>query len=60
MTDIRERTVLFADLRGSTALFESIGNAEASDLITDAIDQISLAVNECSGTLIKTLGDGLI
>ncbi len=60
MTDIRERTVLFADLRGSTALFESIGNAEASNLITDAIDQISLAVDECGGTLIKTLGDGLM
>ena len=30
MTKIAERTVLFADLRGSTALYETLGNAEAT------------------------------
>ncbi len=29
MTQIRQRTVLFADLRGSTSLFETLSNAEA-------------------------------
>jgi class 3 adenylate cyclase len=60
MTDIRERTVLFADLRGSTALFETLGNAEATSVVTHTVGQIGKAVNECDGRLIKTLGDGLM
>lgn len=60
MADIRERTVLFADLRGSTALFETLGNAEASALVTHTVNLIARAVDECNGRLIKTLGDGLM
>ncbi|MCY4754778.1 adenylate/guanylate cyclase domain-containing protein [Pelomonas aquatica] len=60
MTAIRERTVLFADLRGSTGLYESLGNAEASGLVTQTVSQISEAVLESGGHLIKTLGDGLM
>ena len=60
MTAIRERTVLFADLRGSTGLYESLGNAEASALVTQTVGQVSEAVLESRGQLIKTLGDGLM
>lgn len=60
MTQIRERTVLFADLRGSTALFETLGNAEATSVVTHTVSLIGQAVDECNGTLIKTLGDGLM
>lgn len=60
MTQIRERTVLFADLRGSTALFETLGNAEASGLVTQTVGLIGQAVDDYRGTLIKTLGDGLM
>src|ERR1043165_5174008 len=60
MTAIRERTVLFADLRGSTGLYEAFGNAEASGMVTQTVGQISEAVLESGGQLIKTLGDGLM
>ncbi len=60
MTQIRERTVLFADLRGSTGLFETLGNAEASGLVTQTVSLVGQAVDECRGNLIKTLGDGLM
>jgi class 3 adenylate cyclase len=60
MTQIRERTVLFADLRGSTGLFETLGNAEATALVTQTVGLIALAVDECKGRLVKTLGDGLM
>jgi class 3 adenylate cyclase len=60
MTAIRERTVLFADLRGSTGLYETLGNAEASALVTQTVSQVSEAVLESGGHLIKTLGDGLM
>ncbi len=60
MTEIRELTVLFADLRGSTGLYETLGNAEASAVVTHAVSQIGRAVDDCGGKLIKTLGDGLM
>ncbi|XHS78129.1 adenylate/guanylate cyclase domain-containing protein [Burkholderiaceae bacterium UC74_6] len=60
MAEIRELTVLFADLRGSTGLYETLGNAEASAVVTHAVSQIGRAVDECAGRLIKTLGDGLM
>lgn len=60
MTQIRERTVLFADLRGSTALFESMGNAEATALVTHTVGQVGKSIGDCGGKVVKTLGDGLM
>jgi len=60
MTQIRDRTVLFADLRGSTGLFETLGNAEATSVVTHTVSLIGQAVDGCSGRLVKTLGDGLM
>jgi adenylate cyclase len=60
MTRISDRTVLFADLRGSTALFESLGNAEATSVVTHCITALGSPVTGCHGTVVKTLGDGLM
>ena len=60
MTQISERTVLFADLRGSTALFETLGNAEATSVVTHCVTAVGRAVTENEGQVIKTLGDGLM
>ena len=37
MTQISERTVLFADLRGSTSMYETLGNAEATAVVTRSV-----------------------
>jgi adenylate cyclase len=60
MTRIAERTVLFADLRGSTALFETLGNAEATSVVTHCVSNLGQAVRDGQGTVVKTLGDGLM
>lgn len=60
MTRISERTVLFADLRGSTSLFETLGNAEATSVVTHTVNAVAQAVAPCGGAVIKTLGDGLM
>ena len=60
MSRIAERIVLFADLRGSTALFESLGNARATAVVTQCIDEVALCVSAHQGTVVKTLGDGLM
>lgn len=60
MATIKRRIVLFADLRGSTALYESLGNAQATTLITQAITGLARRVPAAGGQLVKTLGDGLM
>jgi len=60
MTQIAERTVMFADLRGSTSLFETLGNAEATSVITHCITALTREVAACQGRVVKTLGDGLM
>jgi class 3 adenylate cyclase len=60
MTQISDRTVLFADLRGSTSLFEKLGNAEATSVVTHCVNSLAKAVVSCRGRVVKTLGDGLM
>ncbi len=60
MTKIAQRTVLFADLRGSTSLFERLGNAEATSVITHTVSVLGSTVTARGGHVVKTLGDGLM
>ena len=60
MSQIIQRTVMFADLRGSTALYETLGNTEATAVVTQSVALIARVVQNCDGTVVKTLGDGLM
>jgi class 3 adenylate cyclase len=60
MTRISDRTVLFADLRGSTSLFETLGNAEATSVVTHCVNALAAPVAAGGGHVVKTLGDGLM
>ncbi|GIX25449.1 MAG: hypothetical protein KatS3mg122_2680 [Caldimonas sp.] len=60
MPSSSERTVLFADLRGSTSLYESLGNSQAAEIVTRTIGMLSQVVSQRGGTVVKTLGDGLM
>jgi class 3 adenylate cyclase len=60
MTQISDRTILFADLRGSTGLFETLGNAEATSVVTRCVSALGPPVERHGGHVVKTLGDGLM
>jgi adenylate cyclase len=60
MTQISDRSILFADLRGSTGLFESLGNAEATSVVTQCVAALVPPVERHGGHVVKTLGDGLM
>ena len=60
MTQVYERTVLFADLRGSTSMYETLGNADASAVVTQSVAVLARVVVTCGGHVVKTLGDGLM
>jgi class 3 adenylate cyclase len=60
MTQISDLTVLFADLRGSTALYETLGNAEATSVVTHCVGALAKSTGDGGGRVVKTLGDGLM
>jgi class 3 adenylate cyclase len=60
MSQIVERTVLFADLRGSTSMYETLGNAVATAVVTQSIALLARIVTNHQGRVVKTLGDGLM
>lgn len=53
-------TVVFADLSGSTALYETLGNAKAADAVTRLTQWICQIFELNTGRVIKTLGDGVL
>ena len=55
-----QTTVMFADLMGSTGVFETIGSARASRVVTGLTQWISDIVAAHRGRVVKTLGDGVL
>jgi adenylate cyclase len=52
-----ELAILFADVVGSTRLFEAMGDVRARDMVAICIDVMREATEQHNGTLIKTIGD---
>ncbi|NML47844.1 FHA domain-containing protein [Ramlibacter sp. G-1-2-2] len=53
-------TVMFADLTGSTSVFEALGNEAATQAITGLTQWIAQVVTDHDGRVIKMLGDGVL
>jgi adenylate cyclase len=53
-------TVVFADLTGSTRVFESLGNAKATQAITRLTQWMGKLCESRRGQVIKYLGDGVL
>lgn len=53
-----QSTVVFADLTGSTRVFEAIGNARATETVTRLIQWIGGVCDSHGGRVVKSLGDG--
>jgi class 3 adenylate cyclase len=52
-------TIVFCDLVGSTGLFEKLGDATASHLVTQLNSALGRAITQFEGRVVKTLGDGI-
>ena len=52
--------ILFADISGSTMLYEKLGDQQARQLISRCISIMNRALAAHSGTLIKTIGDEIL
>jgi adenylate cyclase len=53
-------TVMFADLTGSTGVFEKLGNEAATQTITGLTQWIGEVCKSHGGRVVKTLGDGVL
>jgi len=53
----RKMAVMFADICGSTALYDQLGNEAALNMITRTVNLMKQEIAKHKGTLIKTIGD---
>jgi adenylate cyclase len=55
-----ELAILFADVVGSTRLYESMGEVRARDMVAICIEVMRTATEQHQGTVIKTMGDEIM
>src|SRR5262249_13059149 len=52
--------LLFSDLKGSTALYQAIGDASAYHLVRDHFAFMTKMIREHEGAIVKTIGDAVM
>ncbi|MDT8445558.1 MAG: adenylate/guanylate cyclase domain-containing protein [bacterium] len=58
--NLRDLTILFTDLKGSTELYGSTGDRQAYQLVHTHFDLLTQAVRQHRGALVKTMGDAIM
>ena len=53
-------TLLFSDLKGSTAMYEAVGDAAAYRLVRAHFAYLAAIVREHDGAIVKTIGDAVM
>lgn len=57
---IRQVTFLFTDLKGSTALYEGLGDLNAYALVREHFALLDAAAHRHAGAIVKTIGDAVM
>ena len=57
---VREITFLFTDLKGSTALYDQIGDPNAYFLVRQHFETLGVVISRYEGATIKTIGDAIM
>jgi adenylate cyclase len=57
---VRHIALVFSDLKGSTRLYEQIGDAAAYSRVNRHFDFIQQSVTHAGGAIVKTMGDGVM
>lgn len=52
--------VVFADIAGSTQLYEALGDARAQRVVTQCLRLMEEVVRRCGGRVVKTIGDEIM
>lgn len=57
---IKRICIMFTDIRGSTALYEQLGDAKAYRLVRHHFDLLFRVVERAGGVVVKTIGDSVM
>jgi class 3 adenylate cyclase len=57
---IKDTTILFTDLKGSTEMYDKIGDLKAFSLVRQHFDRLGKAVFRHAGAVVKTIGDAVM
>ena len=57
---VRDITLLFTDLKGSTALYDEIGDLNAFALVQQHFDRLQEVTIRHGGAIVKTIGDAIM
>ncbi|MHA7652521.1 adenylate/guanylate cyclase domain-containing protein [Mycobacterium sp. ML4] len=57
---VSQVTLLFTDLRGSTALYERVGDATAYNVVREHFTLLASIVRDHDGAIVKTIGDAVM
>jgi len=60
MDNTRQTTVLFADVSGSTKLYEAAGDAKAMEAIQSCLERLRRSSEAFGGRVVKTIGDEIM
>lgn len=60
MSETADLAILFADITGSTRLYDKLGDHEAREIVAKTIDIMVAEAAAHQGTLIKTIGDEIM
>ena len=57
---VKDNTLLFTDLRGSTAMYDKIGDSAAFELVSEHFELMAQTITRCGGVVVKTMGDAIM
>src|SRR5262249_29903226 len=57
---VSQVALLFTDLRGSTALYERVGDATAYNMVREHFTLLAAIVRDHDGAVVKTIGDAVM
>jgi adenylate cyclase len=58
--EIKNLAILFSDLKGSTALYQKLGDAKALNLVWEHFSFLASMISKHHGRIVKTMGDALM
>jgi len=57
---VRHTTLLFTDLKGSTEMYDRIGDLKAFSLVRQHFDRLGRVIHGQAGAVVKTIGDAVM
>ncbi len=57
---VKDITILFTDLKGSTAMYDRVGDLRAFSLVRTHFTHLEKAINQFEGVQVKTIGDAIM